>query len=82
MPPSSRWVDTIGMQQEIDSLNAKLRLRPTREDVWVMIQRAVKEPSRLEQLEADMIELREAVVTSTFRRGQATGGPEGIGKCR
>ena len=68
MPPSSGWVDTIGMQQEIDSLNAKLRLRPTREDVWAMIQRVVKEPTRLIKLEASMIELREEVVNATFLR--------------
>ncbi len=68
MLPSSGWVDTIGMQQEIDSLNAKLRLRPTREDVWAMIQRVVKEPTRLIKLEASMIELREEVVNAAFLR--------------
>lgn len=70
MSDSSGWVDTIGMQQEIDSLKAKLHLRPTREDVWAMIQRTVKEPSRLVKLEADMIELREEVIGATFSRRQ------------
>jgi hypothetical protein len=65
-PPE--WIDTAGMRQEIDSLNAKLRLRPTREEVWTMIQRLVKEPSRIEQLGAAIIELRESVLVSTFRK--------------
>ena len=79
MPPSSGWADVIGMQQEIDSLNAKLRLRPTREEMQTEIQRAIQEHTRVERrasdpqaarLEASMIELRESVVGETFLREQ------------
>jgi len=71
------WIDTAGMRQEIDSLNVKLKDRPTREEMMLTIMRAIQEHVRVERraseprearLEASMIELREGVVNAAFLR--------------